>query len=67
MEEHIIYSLQVNKDIYGFYDTQEGAEDAREEMQESADYIYQSQDTDLNIQIYEHTMFINKQDSKLVS
>jgi len=67
MEEHIIYSLQVNKDIYGFYDTQEGAEDAREEMQESADYIYQSQDTELNIQIYEHTMFINKQDSKLVS
>jgi len=36
-------------------------------MQESADYIYQSQDTELNIQIYEHTMFINKQDSKLVS
>jgi len=66
MEEHTIYSIQVNGDIYGFYDTQEGAEDAREEMQESDDYLYQSQDTELNIEIYEHTIFINKQDQKLV-
>lgn len=66
MEEHTIYSLQVNGDIYGFYDTPEGAEDAREEMQESDDYLYQSQDTELNIEIYEHTIFINKQDQKLV-
>lgn len=66
MEEHTIYSLQVNGDIYGFYDTPEGAEDAREEMQESDDYIYQSQDTELSIKIYEHTIFINTQDQKLV-
>lgn len=66
MEEHTIYSLQVHGDIYGFYDTPEEAEDAREEMQESDDYLYQSQDTELNIEIYEHTIFINKQDQKLV-
>jgi len=66
MEKLAELYTQVHGDIYGFYDTPKEAEDAREEMQESDDYLYQSQDTKLNIEIYEHTIFINKQDQKLV-
>lgn len=66
MEEHTIYSLQVNGDIYGFYNTPEEAENAKEKMQETDDYIYQSQNTELSIEIYEHTVFINTQDQKLL-
>lgn len=66
MEEHAIYSLQINGDIYGFYNTPEEAENAKEKMQETDDYIYQSQNTELSIEIYEHTVFINTQDQKLL-